>query len=151
MDAAVPGSGLAQGVGRLGNWSNQELFGGPTRLPWGLRIAPQFRPARCANNTTVQPTFLDEMIWDIGLSGLWLLLSHRYRIRPPALFCRYVRLYCVIRCILELMRVDPATYILGKRWNFWVALLGVIGGRATFVYVPWRRPEQSPSPVIPKT
>jgi len=107
LDAAAPGLVLAQGIGRLGNWFNQELYGGPTSLPWGLRIDPQYRPARYVNDTTFQPAFLYEMIWDIGLAGLLLWLSHRYRIRPPALFCLYVSLYCVIRCILELLRVDP--------------------------------------------
>jgi prolipoprotein diacylglyceryl transferase len=148
MDAAAPGLVLAQGIGRLGNWFNQELFGGPTKLPWGLRIDPQYRPARYASDVTFQPTFLYEMIWDIGLCGLLLWLSHRYRIRPPALFCLYVCLYCVIRCILELMRVDPATIILGERLNFWVALIGAIAGAGAFVYFQWLRPEPTPPPVL---
>jgi prolipoprotein diacylglyceryltransferase len=88
------------------------------------------------------------MIWDIGLCGLLLWLSHRYRIHPPALFCLYVCLYCVIRCILELMRVDPATIILGERLNFWVALVGAIAGAGAFVYFQWLRPDPPPPPVL---
>jgi prolipoprotein diacylglyceryl transferase len=143
LDAAAPGLPLAQGIGRLGNWFNQELFGGPTTLPWGLRIDPPFRPAHYANFTTFQPTFLYEMVWDLGLAGLLTWLGHRYRIRAPGLFCLYVCLYCVIRSVLELMRVDPATILLGERLNFWVAVIGVIGGGAAFVYLQWRRPEQT--------
>ena len=141
MDAAAPGLPLASGIGRLGNWFNQELFGGPTSLPWGLRIDPQYRPARYANATTFQPTFLYELIWDLGLAGLLLWLDRHYRIRPPALFALYVCLYCVIRVWMEQLRVDPATIILGERLNFWVGLVGVIGGGAAFVYFQWLRPE----------
>jgi len=141
MDAVAPGLPLATGIGRLGNWFNQELFGGPTSLPWGLRIDPAFRPSRYVTTTTFQPTFLYEMIWDLSLAGLLLWLDHRYRIRPPALFSLYVCLYCVIRLLLELLRVDPATIILGERLNFWVALVGIIAGGAAFVYFQWLRPE----------
>jgi len=151
MDAAAPGLPLASGIGRLGNWFNQELFGGPTSLPWGLRIDPQFRPTRYATATTFQPTFLYELIWDIGLAGLLLWVDHRYRIRPPALFSAYVCLYCVIRVLTELLRVDPATIILGERLNFWVALVGVVGGGAAFVYFQWLRPEQRVSPAPSET
>src|SRR5450631_1297397 len=64
LDAVAPGLPLASGIGRLGNWFNQELFGGPTSLPWGVRIDPQFRPTHYANVTAFQPTFLYELIWD---------------------------------------------------------------------------------------
>jgi prolipoprotein diacylglyceryl transferase len=144
MDAAAPGLPLASGIGRLGNWFNQELFGGPTSLPWGLRIDAAFRPAAYVTSTTFQPTFLYEMIWDIALAVFLLVLSARVRIRPPGLFCLYVCLYCLIRLVLELLRVDPATVILGERLNFWVALIGIIGGGAAFVYVQWVRPARRP-------
>ena len=140
MDAAAPGLPLASGIGRLGNWFNQELFGGPTSLPWGLRIDAAYRPTAYARYATFQPTFLYEMIWDIALAVFLLVLSARVRIRPPGLFCLYVCLYCLIRLLLELLRVDPATIILGERLNFWVALVGIIGGGAAFVYVQWVRP-----------
>jgi len=140
MDAVAPALPLASGIGRLGNWFNQELFGGPTSLPWGLRIDPQYRPSRYANVSTFQPTFLYEMVWDLALAGLLLGLSARFRIHPPALFCLYVCLYCVIRMLMELLRVDPASVFLGERLNFWVALAGVIVGGALFVYFQWLRP-----------
>ena len=139
-DATAPGLPLASGIGRLGNWFNQELFGGPTSLPWGLKIAPQYRPVHYAAYQTFQPTFLYELTWDIGLAGLLLLLDARTRIRPPALFALYVCLYSLVRLLLELLRVDPASVFLGERLNFWVGLAGVIGGAVAFVYVQWLRP-----------
>ena len=151
LDAAAPGLPLASGIGRLGNWFNQELFGGPTSLPWGLKIDPQYRPTRYANVTTFQPTFLYELIWDIGLAGLLLWLDSRVRIRPPALFCLYVCLYSLIRLLLELVRVDPASVFLGERLNFWVALAGVIGGGVAFAYFQWLRPDMRAEGVPAKT
>jgi prolipoprotein diacylglyceryl transferase len=148
LDAAAPGLPLASGIGRLGNWFNQELFGGPTSLPWGLRIDPQYRPAHYANVTTFQPTFLYELIWDIGLAGLLLWLDARFRMRPPALFSLYVCLYSLIRLVLELLRVDPATVFIGERLNFWVALAGVIAGGAAFVYYQWVRSD-APTHAVP--
>ena len=148
LDAAAPGLPLASGIGRLGNWFNQELFGGPTSLLWGLRIDPQYRPAHYANVTTFQPTFLYELIWDIGLAGLLLWLDARFRMRPPALFSLYVCLYSLIRLVLELLRVDPATVFIGERLNFWVALAGVIAGGAAFVYYQWVRSD-APTQAVP--
>ncbi len=143
LDAAAPGIPIASGIGRLGNWFNQELFGGPTNLPWGLRIDPQYRPATYVTRTTFQPTFAYELVWDIGLGVLLLVLSSKMRIRPPALFCLYVCLYSAMRCVLELVRVDPATLIAGERLNFWIALIGVLGGGALAWYFQWRRPESA--------
>ena len=140
MDAAAPALPLASGIGRLGNWFNQELFGGPTSLPWGLRIDPQYRPLRYANVSTFQPTFLYEMVLDLALAAFLLVLSARFRIRPPALFCLYVCLYCVIRLLMELLRVDPASVFFGERLNFWVALAGVIAGGVLFAFFQWLRP-----------
>lgn len=147
MDAAAPALPLASAIGRFGNWFNQELFGGPTSLPWGLRIDPAFRPAKYANVTTFQPTFLYEMVWDLALAGGLIWLGARVRIRPPGLFALYVCLYSLIRLLLELLRVDPATIILGERLNFWVALAGVIGGAVAFAWIQFFRttPESDPS------
>jgi prolipoprotein diacylglyceryl transferase len=148
LDAAAPGLPLASGIGRLGNWFNQELFGGPTSLPWGLRIDPQYRPTHYANVTTFQPTFLYELIWDLGLAGLLLWLDARFRMRPPALFSLYVCLYSLIRLVLERLRVDPASVFMGERLNFWVALAGVIAGGAAFVYYQWVRSD-APTHAVP--
>jgi len=148
LDAVAPGLPLASGIGRLGNWFNQELFGGPTSLPWGVRIDPQFRPTHYANVTTFQPTFLYELIWDFGLAGMLLWVDARFRVRSPALFSLYVCLYSLIRLLLELLRVDPATVFAGERLNFWVALAGVLAGGAAFVYYQWVRSDV-PTQAVP--
>ena len=67
LDACAPGLAVAQGIGRLGNWFNSELFGRPTTLPWGLEIAPGFRPAGFEQYATFHPTFLYELIWDVAV------------------------------------------------------------------------------------
>ncbi|MBV8395316.1 MAG: prolipoprotein diacylglyceryl transferase, partial [Actinobacteria bacterium] len=72
MDAAAPGLLLAQGIGRIGNWWNQELFGKPTSLPWGLKIDIAHRPSQYISDATFHPTFLYELIWDV--IGVLLLL-----------------------------------------------------------------------------
>ena len=148
LDAVAPGLPLASGIGRLGNWFNQELFGGPTSLPWGVRIDPQFRPTHFANVTAFQPTFLYELIWDFGLAGMLLWVDARFRMRPPALFSLYVCLYSLIRLLLELLRVDPSTVFAGERLNFWVALAGVLVGGAAFVYYQWVRSDV-PAQAVP--
>src|SRR5215210_2349859 len=120
MDAAAPGLLLAQGIGRLGNYWNQELFGKPTDLPWALEIDPEHRPAGYALDETFQPTFLYEFIWDMLMAGVLIVIGWRFRIRPPALFALYVSLYTAFRAYEETLRIDPAHRFLGQRINFWV-------------------------------
>jgi prolipoprotein diacylglyceryl transferase len=86
MDAAAPGLLVGQAIGRIGNYFNQELFGGPTGLPWGLQIDPAHRPPGYEQYATFQPTFLYELIWNFGLAGALVWLGHHRRIRPPGLF-----------------------------------------------------------------
>jgi prolipoprotein diacylglyceryl transferase len=93
MDAAAPGILVAQGIGRLGNYFNQELFGGPTDLPWALEVDLQHRPEQYINDTTFHPTFLYEMLWNFGGAALIVWLGHRFRLRPPGVFCLYVMIY----------------------------------------------------------
>jgi prolipoprotein diacylglyceryltransferase len=90
MDAAAPGILVAQAIGRVGNYFNQELFGGPTTLPWALEISPEHRPAGYEADATFHPTFLYEIIWDLGLAATLVWLGHHRRIRPPGLFALYV-------------------------------------------------------------
>jgi prolipoprotein diacylglyceryltransferase len=87
----------AQAVGRVGNYFNQELFGGPTSLPWGLAIAPQFRPAGYARYATFQPTFLYELFFDLALAAALVWLGHHRLVRPPGLFALYVTGYSAFR------------------------------------------------------
>ena len=128
LDAAAPGLLVAQALGRIGNYFNQELFGRPTSLPWGLEISPAHRPARYAYAATFHPTFLYELIWDLALAGALVRLGRRRAIRPPGIFALYVAGYSAFRIFEELLRVDPAHHILGLRLNFFLAVtLTVIG------------------------
>jgi prolipoprotein diacylglyceryl transferase len=122
MDAAAPGILVAQGIGRLGNYFNQELYGGPTSLPWGLDVDPSFRPDDSPDAGVYHPTFLYEMLWNFGGAILIIWLGKRFSLRPPAVFCLYVIVYCAGRIWWEVLRVDPAHQFLGQRLNFWVAL-----------------------------
>lgn len=135
MDAAAPALLVAQAIGRVGNWFNQELFGGPTNLPWGLRIDPAHRPPGYAQYTTFQPTFLYEAIWNLLLAGALVRLGHTGRIRPPGLFALYVAGYSLGRIGEELLRVDPSHHIFGLRLNFFVACLLFLAGVAWFVRI----------------
>jgi phosphatidylglycerol---prolipoprotein diacylglyceryl transferase len=137
MDCVAPGLLLAQGIGRLGNWWNQELFGKPTDLPWGLEIDPEHRPLEFLDRDTFHPAFLYEMVWDFAAVGVLLLVERRWRIRPPGLFALYVFLYCAGRVWVETLRVDPAHEIFGVRLNVYVA--AIVGIVALVFFVWWQR------------
>ncbi len=132
MDAVAPALLVAQAAGRVGNYFNQELFGGPTRLPWGLTIAPGFRPAGYARYTTFHPTFLYELIFDLLLAAFLVWLGHHRDIRPPGLFALYVTGYSAFRIFEESLRVDPSEHFLGQRLNTYVASVLTIVGIAWF-------------------
>jgi prolipoprotein diacylglyceryl transferase len=144
MDAAAPGLLVAQAIGRVGNYFNQELFGGPTSLPWGLQISLANRPSTYSGYSTFQPTFLYELIWDLALAATFVWLIHHRRIRAPGIFALYVTGYSAFRIFEELLRVDPAHHILGERLNFWVASLLTLVGIAWFVYT--QRARHKPPP-----
>jgi prolipoprotein diacylglyceryl transferase len=139
LDAAAPALLVAQAIGRIGNYFNQELFGGPTTLPWGLEIDSAHRPAGYAQYATFHPTFLYELIWDLLLAGLLVRLGRRRAIRPPGLFALYVAGYSLGRIGEELLRVDPAHHILGLRLNFFVASVLFAVGMLWFIRTQrWR-------------
>jgi prolipoprotein diacylglyceryl transferase len=144
LDCAAPAILVAQAIGRIGNYFNQELFGGPTTLPWGLQIDPANRPAGYLQYTTFQPTFLYELIWDLALAGFLIWLGTRRQIRPPGVFALYVAGYSAFRIFEETLRIDPAHYYLGLRLNFYVAVLGTLIGLAWFVRT--QRPGQADGP-----
>jgi prolipoprotein diacylglyceryl transferase len=131
MDAAAPGLLLAQAIGRWGNYFNQELFGTPTNLPWGLEIDPVNRPEGYADEDTFHPAFLYESLWNLLGVAVLLLVRARFRIRPPGLFFLYVAWYTAARFFLERIRTDPAHEFLGLRLNAYVSLalfaVGVVG------------------------
>jgi prolipoprotein diacylglyceryl transferase len=135
LDAAAPGLLVAQAIGRVGNYFNQELFGGPTSLPWGLEIDRAHRPAGYAHYATFHPTFLYELIWNVALAGTLVWLGRRGRMRAPGLFALYVAGYSGFRIFEELLRVDPAHHILGLRLNFYVATILFAAGLVWFARI----------------
>ena len=148
ISAAAPGLPLAQGIGRWGNWFNQELFGKPTDLPWALRVsADKATAAGYPPGTTFHPTFLYESMWNLALCGLLLLIDRRFALRPGRLFAMYVVGYAAGRFWVEGLRIDPAHTFGGLRLNQWMAL--IVGGLAAlYLVVDWARHRHEPA-VIP--
>ena len=136
LDAVAPGLLLAQGIGRIGNWWNQELYGKPTKLPWALKIDAPHRPTdlKYANATTFHPTFLYELIYDVIGVGILLAVGRFFRIRPPALFALYVSYYTFGRFFEELLRIDPAHHFAGLRLNAWVSIVVFVCSTSFFVW-----------------
>ena len=158
MDAVAPGLLLAQGIGRWGNWFNQELFGKPTDLPWGLEIDPEHQaslPAKYLNAHAYQPTFLYEFTWDIVGVLVLLWIDRRFRIRRPGLFALYVSWYTFGRFFEELIRIDPAHEYLGLRLNAYVSLVMFVLSTAFFIWWQFiREPSGTDRPrasrIVPK-
>lgn len=132
-DAVAPGLLVAQAIGRLGNWFNQELFGGPTTLPWGLEISPDRLPAGYEVGTLFHPTFLYELLWNLAAAALLVFLDRRFRLGRGRVFWLYVVFYTVGRLWIELLRIDPAEQVLGLRLNVWTSILVCVIGVVAFV------------------
>jgi prolipoprotein diacylglyceryl transferase len=139
MDAAAPAVLVAQAIGRIGNYFNQELFGGPTNLPWALRISPAHRPAGYLQNPNFHPTFLYELIWDLALAGFLVWLGHRGKVRQGSLFALYVAGYSAFRIFEETLRVDPSEHLFGLRLNFYIASALTLAGVAWFALLQRQR------------
>jgi prolipoprotein diacylglyceryl transferase len=142
LDVVAPGLLLAQGIGRLGNWWNQELFGKPTSLPWGLKIDPAHRPAQYLASGTFHPTFLYELVWDVAMVGVLLWVDAHFKLRRPALFALYVALYTAFRTYEETLRVDPSKHFAGERLNFWVSLGVFVLSVGAVVWIQFVRPRR---------
>jgi prolipoprotein diacylglyceryl transferase len=141
MDAVAPGLLLAQAIGRLGNYFNQELFGRPTDLPWGLEIDPEERPAEYATAETFHPTFLYELLWNALGVVVLIWIGRRFRIKPPGLFALYVAWYTFLRFFLELLRVDPSKEFGPLRLNAWVSIGVFLCAVVAFVWSQRREGE----------
>jgi prolipoprotein diacylglyceryl transferase len=135
IDAVAPALPVAQAIGRLGNWFNQELFGRPTSLPWALRIDPAHRPPGYADVVGYQPTFLYEALWNLALAGLIIFIGRRWKPRPGFLFAFYVTGYSLGRLWIEALRIDEASLIWGIRVNIWVAGVGIFGGLVAMAWL----------------
>jgi prolipoprotein diacylglyceryl transferase len=148
MDALAPCVLMAQGIGRIGNYFNQELFGKPTTLPWGVGIAPQYRPPGYAQYAAFQPTFLYELIWDFALALVLIRLGRTGKLRPGGLFPLYVAGYSAFRIFEESIRIDYSQYILGLRLNFFIATALTAIGLVWFA-LHQRGPRLARRPALP--
>jgi prolipoprotein diacylglyceryl transferase len=139
-DALAPGIVLAQAIGRFGNWFNQELFGRPTDLPWGLQIDPQFRPEQYADVETFHPTFLYEALWCVVVAVILVWADRRFRMGHGRVFALYVALYTLGRSYIETLRIDPAREVLGLRLNVWTSVVLFVGAVVYIVVSARLRP-----------
>lgn len=141
-DAVAPGLLLAQAIGRWGNYFNQELYGTPTELPWGLEIDSfnSAYPTGLPDGVLFHPTFLYESIWSLIGVALLLIADRKFELRWGKLFAIYLIYYSLGRIWVESLRIDPSEIILGLRTNVWSALLGIAVGVAIFVVQRRRHP-----------
>jgi len=150
-DAVAPGLLIAQGIGRLGNYFNQELFGLPTTLPWGLQI-PSSNPAYpvgLPEGLLFHPTFAYEMIWNLTGAAVLILLASRLNLQWGKVFAVYLMIYSTGRIWVEAIRIDPSEIILGLRLNIWSALIGLTLGIILFLVQSRRHPGLEPSIWLP--
>jgi prolipoprotein diacylglyceryl transferase len=134
-DAIAPGLAVAQAIGRWGNWFNQELFGGPTDLPWGLEIDPNNRPSDYLTDDTFHPTFLYESLWCLLVAGTILFVERRRGLRRGQAFALYVSMYTFGRIWFEALRVDPASELFGVRFNLLLSVVLCVGAAIWFVWL----------------
>jgi len=139
-DAIVPAIAVAQGIGRFGNWFNQELFGRPTTLPWGLQVDREFRPAGFEQFATFHPTFLYEALWDFGIAGFLVWADRRFRLGHGRVIALYIMAYTAGRGWIEMLRIDEANHVLGLRLNVWTSIAVFLFGLVLFVWSARRHP-----------
>ncbi len=140
LDATVPGLPLAQAIGRWGNWFNQELYGRPTNLPWGLEIDADHRGAipeefrDVEQFPTFHPTFLYESLWNFALAAALIWIDRRGWLSRGRLIAGYLLGYGAGRLWIEAVRIDPANDIAGLRVNIWMSLALLVGGVAIIAW-----------------
>jgi prolipoprotein diacylglyceryl transferase len=147
-DCMAPALPVAQAIGRFGNYFNNELYGRATSLPWGLQIHKTMVDGVAVggpDTTLYQPTFLYEVIWDLGVALLVWLLDRRYRFGRGRAFALYVMAYTAGRAWIEYLRIDTANHILGLRLNDWTSIIVFIGALIYFVKVRGPRVDLTPA------
>lgn len=147
-DAMGPAVAVAQGIGRWGNWFNQELFGRPTSLPWGLEIDFAHRPIGYEKSTTFHPTFLYESLWCFTLFAIIVLLERRRGgagLKRGQSFALYIALYTFERFWMELLRVDDASRLFGVRFNALLSAVLFVLSTLWFIRLG-RRPQSTIAP-----
>jgi len=136
LDSLAPGVVVAQAIGRVGNYFNQEVFGKPTELPWGLEIDPVNRPAGFESYATFHPTFLYELLWCLVVAVLLIKLPgflKQITSKQGDIFALYILGYTLGRVWIESLRIDEANLILGLRLNIWVSLIVLLTASAYLI------------------
>jgi prolipoprotein diacylglyceryl transferase len=136
LDSLAPGIVVAQAIGRVGNYFNQEVFGKPTELPWGLEIDPVNRPDGFESYATFHPTFLYELLWCLVVAVLLIKLPgflKQITSKQGDIFALYILGYTLGRVWIESLRIDEANLILGLRLNIWVSLIVLITASAYLI------------------
>ena len=150
-DAIAPGVLVAQAIGRIGNYFNNELFGLPTTLPWGLEIStanPAY-PAGLPAGVLFHPTFLYELIWNLMGFAVLIWLDRKLKLRWGQMFAAYLITYSIGRAFIESIRIDPSEIFFGLRTNVWSAIFTIAIGVALFVWSRRRHKEEETSVYLP--
>jgi prolipoprotein diacylglyceryl transferase len=150
-DAIAPGVLVAQAVGRIGNYFNNELFGLPTTLPWGLEIStsnPAY-PAGLPAGVLFHPTFLYELIWNLMGFAVLIWLDRKLKLRWGQMFAAYLITYSIGRAFVESIRIDPSEVFFGLRTNVWSAIFGIAIGLALFVWSRRKNKQEETSVYLP--
>jgi len=139
-DAVAVGVPLAQALGRIGNYFNQELFGTPSNLPWAVEIDPDIAAAAgYPGYTTFHPTFLYEALWNVFLTaGIILLLERKGKLAKGASIALYLIIYGTGRFLMELLRTDTTFRLLGLSRNGWISAGAVLFGIGMLIYMQRR-------------
>jgi prolipoprotein diacylglyceryl transferase len=140
LDAVAPGLVVAQAIGRLGNWFNQELFGRPTTLPWGLEIDERYRPEGYQQFATFHPTFLYELLWNLGVAAVLVWADRKWKLGHGKVFALYVVLYTAGRFWIEALRIDSVNEIGGFRLNNYTSLIVFVVALVWLVWLIRNRP-----------
>jgi prolipoprotein diacylglyceryl transferase len=144
LDAMAPGVLVAQALGRWGNWFNQELYGKPTDLPWGLEIDSDHWPDGQVYDagTTFHPTFLYEFLWDLGAFGFVIWADRRFRLGRGRVLALYVMAYTLGRGWIEMLRIDSVELdnVGGLRFNVWTSIVLFVAAALYFVVSSRLRP-----------
>lgn len=151
-DALAPGLLLAQVLGRVGNYVNQELYGDPTTLPWGLHIDPSNPafPSGLPADTLFHPLFAYEMLWNSVGAGLILLAERRFSMRWGIALGTYLVIYGTGRTWFESFRIDPTSFQLaGLPINMATALMVAVLGVTLIVVQRRRHPQPEESVYLP--
>ncbi len=154
LDAVAPGLAVAQAIGRLGNWFNQELFGRPTALPWGLEIDERHRPNGYEDFATFHPTFLYELVWNLGVAGVLVWADRKWKLGHGKVFALYVVLYTAGRFWIEALRIDTVNEIGGFRLNNYTSLIVFVVALLWLIWLIRNRPGretvvEGPGPIDP--